>query len=58
MPNIEIIASDTDSVDNGRGTELTLIKKTGKNWTHWEVQSVNARTQVMHGNRSLPGVRT
>jgi hypothetical protein len=58
MPSIEIIGPDTYRVDNGRGTELTLIKKSGNGWSHWEVQSVNARTRAMHHNRNLPGVHT
>ena len=58
MPAIEIIAPDRYRVDNGRGTQLTLIKKSGRGWTYWEVQSLNARTKAMHGGRGWPGVRT
>jgi len=61
MPQIEIVAPDSYRVDNGRGTQLTLTKKSGNGWSHWEVQSLNARTKAMHSmytNRNLPGVRT
>jgi hypothetical protein len=58
MSAIEIIAPGTYRVDNGRGTQLTLIKKSGHGSPHWEVQSINARTRAMHRNRNFPGVRT
>ncbi len=45
MSAIEIIAPGTYRVDNGRGTQLTLIKKSGHGSPHWEVQSLNARTR-------------
>ncbi len=58
MSAIEIIAPGTYRVENGRGTQLTLIKKSGHGSRRWEVQSLNARTRAMPGNRNLPGVPT